>query len=361
MSKPHAGYLLMIAIGKYAVQTAKSKSGVPLQYWYYPEFADRMGPTYRYTPQMIDFLERETGVKYPWESYSQVMVQDFIFGAMENTTATIFGDFFNVDERAFLDRNYIGVNCHEMTHQWFGDYITARDGRDTWLQESYATYWPKQFSKELDGVEEWDWQRRGHQNSAVDAGKKDNYPVHHTAGGTARVYPKGAAVISMLEYVLGDEQWKRALNHYLKQHAYGNVETNDLQQAIKDKLGLNLDWFFDQWIMRGGEPHYKVQYQDDTYGNGSRATEVIVEQPQKTDETVRHFQMPVVIEVHYADGSFDSVKEMNKEAYERIKIPNPNKKEIAFVLFDPNSNIIKQVTFKKSFEEIEEQIEKAKY
>jgi aminopeptidase N len=361
MTKPHAGYLLMIAIGKYAVQTAKSKSGVPLQYWYYPEFADRMEPTYRYTPQMIDFLERETGIKYPWESYSQVMVQDFIFGAMENTTATIFGDFFNVDARAFLDRNYIGVNCHEMTHQWFGDYITARDGRDTWLQESYATYWPKQFSKELDGVEEWDWQRRGHQNSAVDAGKKDNYPVHHTSGGTARVYPKGAAVISMLEYVLGDEQWKRALNHYLKQHAYGNVETNDLQQAIKDKLGLNLDWFFDQWIMRGGEPHYKVQYQDVTYGNGSRATEVMVEQIQKTDETVHHFQMPLVVEVHYADGSFDSVKEMNKEAYESIKIPNPNKKQIAYVLFDPNSNIIKQVTFKKSFEELEEQIEKAKY
>jgi aminopeptidase N len=165
----------------------------------------------------------------------------------------------------------------------------------------------------------------------------------------------------MLEYVLGDEQWKRALNHYLKQHAYGNVETNDLQQAIKDKLGLNLDWFFDQWIMRGGEPHYKVQYQDVTYASGSRATEVIVEQIQKTDETVRHFQMPLVIEVHYADGTFDSLKEMNKEAYESIKIPNPNKKQIAYVLFDPNSNIIKQVTFKKSFEELEEQIEKSKH
>ena len=71
--------------------------------------------------------------------------------------------------------------------------------------------------------------------------------------------------------------------------------------------------------------------------------------------------MPLVVEVHYADGSFDSVKEMNKEAYESIKIPNPNKKQIAYVLFDPNSNIIKQVTFKKSFEELEEQIEKAKY
>ncbi len=360
MSKPHAGYLLMIAIGKYAVQKATSKSGVPLQYWYYPEHAERMEPTYRYTPQMIDFLERETGIKYPWETYSQVMVQDFIFGAMENTTATIFGDFFNVDSRAFLDANYINVNCHEMTHQWFGDYITARDGRDTWLQESYATYWPKQFAKENESIEEWDWQRRAHQNAAIDAGKKDNFPVHHTSGGSPRVYPKGASVISMLEYVLGAEQWKRALNYYLKKHAYANVETNDLQQAIKDKLGINIDWFFDEWIMRGGEPHYRVHYEDLSYNDGSKSTEVAIEQIQKTDETVRYFQMPVVIEIHYTDGTFDSVKEMQSQAFEVVKIANPKAKKIAFVLFDPNSNITKQITFKKSFDELQEQIEKAK-
>ncbi len=360
MSKPHAGYLLMIAIGKYSVKNDKSKSGVPLQYWYYPEFADRMEPTFRHTPFMIDFLERETGIKYPWETYSQVMVQDFIFGAMENTTATIFGDFFNVDNRAFLDRNYISVNCHEMTHQWFGDFITARDGRDAWLQESFATYFPKQLSKELDGIEEWDWQRRAHQNAAVDAGKKDNYAVRHSLGGTARVYPKGASVISMLEYVLGPEQWKRALNYYLKQHAYGNVETNDLQQAIQDKLGLNLDWFFDEWIARGGEPHYQIHYEDLTYSDGTRATEVAIEQIQKTNETVQYFKMPIEIEVHYSDGTFELVKEMQSAQFEIVKIPNIGKKKIEYVLFDPNSNITKQITFKKEFIELQEQIEKAK-
>ncbi len=359
MSKPHSGYLLMLGIGKYAIATAKSKSGVLLNYYYYPEFADRMEPTYRYTPQMIDFLEEQTGIPYPWESYSQIMVQDFIYGAMENTTATIFGDFFNVDERAFLDKNYIGVNCHEMTHQWFGDFITARDGRDAWMQESFATFYPKQFSKITDGIEEWDWQRRQHQNAAIEAGKKDNYAVRHTSGGTARVYPKGAAVISMLEYVLGSEQWKRALTHYLKNHAYANVETNDIQQAIKDKLGLNLDWFFDEWILRGGEPHYRVRYESINTNNENGVTEITVEQIHKTNETVHTFKMPVNIEVHYLDGSMDSQKEMIDDALTVIKIKNAARKKIAFVLFDPGSNIIKQITFNKSFEELKYQIERA--
>ncbi len=361
MSKPHAGYLLMLGIGKYAVATAKSKSGVPLQFWYYPEFADRMEPTFRYSAQMIDFLEAKTGIPYPWESYSQIMVQDFLYGAMENTTATIFGDFFNVDARAFLDRNYIGVNCHELTHQWFGDFITARDGRDAWLQESFATYFPKQLSKVLDGEDEWNWQRRAHQNSAIDAGKKDNFAVRHTAGGTARVYPKGAAVISMLEYVLGEDQWLRVLNHYLKTHAYANVETNDLQQAIKDVLGLNLDWFFDEWILRGGEPNFSVHYEVLTYLNGSRGIEIAIEQVQKMDETIHAFKMPVMLEVHFTDGSAMQVSDIIDEQFEVIKTPSIGDKQVAFVLFDPNSNILKQVAFNKSFNELAAQLQKAPY
>lgn len=361
MTKPHAGYLLMLAIGKYAVNTSKTKNGVTLNNWYYPEFKDRAEPTYRFTAEMMNFLEKETGIAYPWESYSQVMVQDFIYGAMENTTATIFGDFFNVDERAFPDRNYVGVNCHEMTHQWFGDYITARDGRDSWLQESFATYWPKQFSKVNEGYDEWCWQRRGHQNAAVEAGKKDNFPVRHSQGGSARAYPKGAAVISMLEYVLGDEQWKRALNHYLKTHAYGNVETNDLKQAIQDKLGRDLSWFFDEWILRGGEPHYRVHYEDLTYANGMRGTEIAIEQIHKTNETVRWFDMPVQLEVIYTDGSSDRVTERINEQFEVVKIPNSGKKKIDFVLFDPNSNIIKQVTFPKGVDELLAQAARARF
>ncbi len=355
MSKPHAGYLLMMAIGKYEVQTANSKSGVTLQYWYYPEFKERVEPTFRYSPMMIDFMEEQTGIPYPWESYSQVMVQDFMYGAMENTTATIFGDFFFLDNKAFLDKNYIGVNCHELTHQWFGDFVTARDGRDAWLQESFATFYPKQLTRILDGEEEWDWQRRQHQVSAVEAGKKDNYAVRHSSGGTARVYPKGAAVLSMLVHYLGEDQWKKVLKYYLQKHAYGNVETNDLQQAIKDVLGLNLDWFFDQWIYRGGEPHFRIHYEELTYNDGSKSTEIAIEQIHPHTETVGAFRMPIALEVHYTDGSKSLVVEEISKDFEMVKIDNPEKKKIAYVLFDPNSNVLKQVTFKKGLEELKAQ------
>ncbi len=359
MTRPHAGYLLMLGIGKYAIKESKSARGVPMKFYYYPEFASRLEPTYRYSERMVDFLEKETGILYPWESYSQIMVQDFLYGAMENTTATIFGDFFNVDARAFKDRNYVGVNCHELTHQWFGDFITARDGRDTWLQESYATYYPKMFNREILGEDDYNWQRRGEHNTALEASKKDRNPIRHTQAGTARVYPKGSAVISMLSYALGDEQWKRALNHYLKTHAYANVETNDLQQAIQDKLGIDLSWFFDQWILRGGEPHYKVHYEDLFYKDGSRATEVAVEQTHLRDEVVGLFKMPITIEVHYTDGSSDKSTEWIDEAFEVVKIQNKNKKDIAYVLFDPNSMVLKSVTFKKDFNELKAQLLKA--
>jgi aminopeptidase N len=361
MSKPHAGYLLMLGIGKYAIKKTKSAKGVPMNLYYYPEFADRAEPTYRYSEKMVDFLERETGIPYPWESYSQLMVQDFLYGAMENTTATIFGDFFNVNERAYKDRNYVGVNCHELTHQWFGDYITARDGRDTWLQESYATYYPKQFTKEILGEDEYNWQRRGEQNQAIEASKKDRNPIRHTQAGTPRVYPKGSTVISMLAYVLGEEQWKRALNHYLKTHAYANVETNDLQQAIQDKLGKDLSWFFDQWLYKGGEPQYTVHYEDIMKVDGSRHTEIAIEQTHQRDEVIGLFKMPIAFEVYYTDGSSDKTTDWIDEAFEVVKINNKAHKEIAFVLFDPNSQVLKTVQFKKSYDELEAQVLKAPF
>ena len=358
MTRPHASYLLMLGIGKYGVKTTQSsKSKTPVHFWYYPEFKEKVEPTSMLTEQMVDFMENETGMKYPWESYSQIMVQDFLYGAMENTTATIFGDFFGVDQRQFIDKNYLGVNCHEFVHQWFGDFITARTYNDTWLQESYATYYPKKFFRKLYGEEHYEWQKRGEQNAALDASKKDRLAVAYSGSGTARVYPKGSFVIGMLNYVLGEEQYKRGLNHYLTTHAYGNVQTNDLMMAFHDKLGITLDWFFDEWLYRGGEPHYEVSYLD--VKNEKRFTQVTVKQIHQIDDVVGYFKMPVVFEVNYTDGSKQSVKEWVQGYSTTVNIPNESGKQIAFVLFDPGNEIMRQLTFKKSFEELSAQVTKA--
>lgn len=354
MTKPHAGYLLMLGIGDYAIKTDKTRGGVPLNLYYYPEWKDRVEPTYKYSAEAVDFVADWVNIPYPWESYSQIPVQDFIYGAMENTTATVFGDFYHVDDRIFLDRNYIGVNVHELAHQWFGDLITARSGEHHWMQESFATFFPKMFTRKYFGEDAYQWNRRGEHNGSLAASQNDLYPVAHTKGGTSRVYGKGSTVIEMMHYAFGEDQMRRVLQHFLKHHAYQNVETNDLYQSFQDTLGLTPYWFFDEWLYRGGEPHYQVNYQDATLG-GQSMTQVMVQQIHQTNDLVKLFKMPVVIEVHYADGSKDAVREWIEQQSEVVVVPNPGRKKIAFVLFDPGSHILKKITFNKGYEELKAQ------
>lgn len=343
MPKPHAGYLLMLAIDKYAVKETKTSRGTPIQFWYYPEHEDKRDLTSLHTEKIIEFLEDETGFAYPWGSYSQVMVQDFMYGAMENTSATIFGDFFNVDENSFNDRNYVSVNAHEATHQWFGDLVTARSNTGTWLQESFATYYAKLFMKSVYGDDEYAKTMRGEVASALAAGKQDNYPIAHSKSGTARVYPKGSTVLHMLRYVLGDEEYKRVIKYYLDQHAFGNVETNDLEQAIQDVLGKNLDWFFDQWLHRGGEPKYQV-----SYTNYGAQTVMTVKQVHEQTLTTKLFKMPMDCGVYFTDGSKIEKRVWIENGTEIITFDHDANKEISYVLFDINSNVLKDVEFEKS-------------
>lgn len=356
LDKPHAGYLLMLGIGNYAVKETKTKRGTPVQFWYYPEFTDRLELTSLYTEKMIELLEDETGTPYPWGSYSQIMVQNFLYGAMENTSATVFGDFFTVDARGFKDRNYMGVNCHELTHQWFGDLITARSGNDVWLQESFATFYPKMFFKEMNGDDDYQWAVRGEFNSALAQGQKDNFPVRHTKGGTTRLYPKGSSVLSMLRYQIGDDNFKRFIQYYLAENQFKNVEAWDFQKALKNKLGMNYDWFFDQWIHRGGEPHFEVSYTQE--GSNLKMT---VKQIHKTNGHVRCFKAPVDIAVYTKDGKKQVFNKMIEDTnYQVFTLPLTNK-DVQFVVFDEKGKILKKLTFKKGNAELFAQAEKSEF
>jgi aminopeptidase N len=303
--------------------------------------------------ESMDFLEREIGIPYPWESYSQVPVADYIFGAMENTTATIFGDFLHTDERGWLDRSYVGTNVHELTHQWFGDYITGRSGKSIWLQESFATFYPHLFTRETVGEDAYQWSRRGMHRSAHAAAEKDRLPIVHPSSGSARIYPKGASVIDMMRYAFGEQSVRRVIQHYLRKHPYTTVETNDLYLAFQDTLGLSPKWFFDQWLYQGGEPHYRVSTRlgavPSEKGIGT-TTLVDIEQIHQIDELTGVFSMPVVLEVHYTDRTKDSVRVMVNQQRMLVEVPNPNNKVPAFVLFDPGSYILKRVTFDRSWD-----------
>ncbi len=354
MSKPHAGYLLMLAIDKYAVKQTVSKNGIPHQFWYYPEHPERVEPTSKYSEEILDFLAEEIGHPYPWGTYSQVMVQDFLYGAMENTSATVFGDFFWVDAKGFNDRNYISVNAHEATHQWFGDLITGRHDGEQWLQESFATFYPGLVEGKLFTPDHKFWYFRNNMNGALDAGKANSLPVRHSAAGSSRHYPKGASVLYMLQHQLGRDNFRRSIQLYLKKYEYQTVETWDLQKAIVDATGINMDWFFDQWIHRGGEPQFTVSHKI----NATDLT-LFVEQTQKQDQVVKSFRCPVDIAIYFADGEILRKKiEINKQNHQfTFAISKP----VSFVLFDEGSFILKDVVYRKSTEEYFLQLEKSEF
>lgn len=358
MLHPHSPYLIMLAIGNYATEKRRSKSGVPIELWYYPENPERVEPTYRYTVEMMNWMEKEFGVAYPWEKYAQVPVQDFIYGAMENTTATVFGDFYFIDDRAFLDRNYISTNAHELAHQWFGNYVTARAPEHIWLQESFATHYQKHFERSIFGEDHFQWNRRLELQGVLSAAKRNNNPIVHTGAGTERIYQKGSLVLDMLRYLLKDDEYNRALYHYLKQHAYKNVDTHDFYIAFLETLGVNLDWFFNQWLYRGGEPAYAVNFEELSSPSGpfSRFT---VQQVHETSDLIGLFKMPIWFEVHYADDSYDRRQVWISEQTHVVDIPNPEGKKVAFALFDPNAQIIKTVDFPKDLQMLKTQASKA--
>lgn len=354
MSKPHVVYLVMIAIGEYDYKDMVAENGIISRQYFYPDKPETFAPTYQYSNEMMDWMEEELGVPYPWEIYRNVPVEDFIYGAMENTTATVFGDFYLQDERAALERNYISTNAHELTHQWFGDYITEWSSQHHWLHESFATHYAKHFMKFVHGEDEYQWIRRQEMESSWRAAEQNSLPIVHTDAGSARHYPKGSLVIDMMRYILGEEQFKRGITNFLKNYPYDLVDTHLFYLEFMKSLGINLDWFFEQWLYKGGEPHYRLSYNAE-----ESKTVVFVEQIHELNEYTGLFKMPIDIEVHYKDGSHDSKTIWIEKQKETIVILNKKNKKVDYLLFDPNWNVLKKLDFKKSYEELIAQASKA--
>jgi aminopeptidase N len=355
MTKDHPYFSTSVVIGDYDYKTTRSKGGVPLEYWYYSGQEDRVGPTYQYTPEMMDFFEKELGVSYPYRVYRQAPVIDYMYGAMETTTATVFGDFMQIDPHAYWQRNYINTNAHEMAHQWFGNYITQLVNKDVWLTESFGTYYAKLFEKSVFGEDCFQNSRNDELNQVLNASKTNNYSVGSSMGGVARIYQKGSLVLDMLRDVTGDKEFREAVKLYLERWGFNYSETGNFIRCIYDVTGKPFNWFFDEWIYRGGEPNYKVSYNvyDDT--TGIRKTIIHVAQVQETNNLTGTFKMPIRFEVHYNDGTFDSATAWIENQTHDILISNPQKKSISFVLFDPGRKIVKKVTFDKSFGELSSQ------
>ncbi|MGE5356453.1 MAG: M1 family metallopeptidase [Deltaproteobacteria bacterium] len=349
MSSPHPFFSTSLVIGDYKWKDMKTDSGIPLEYWYYPDQEDRFEPTYRYSREMFSFFEKEFDFHYPWALYRQAPVADYLFGAMECTTATIFGDYMFVDDRAWWMRNYVNVNAHELAHQWFGNYITHIPNSDVWLTESFATYYAKLFERSIYGEDFYQNERINEMLKANELSVLNNYPLGSGFAGTQRIYQKGSLVLDMLRDVIGDDNFRKAITYYLKKFRYTDAETKDFIRSIWESTGISIPWFFDQWLYRGGEPEYTVAWKKI---ENSNAVNINIKQTHKIDSLVRLFKMPATIDIYFNDNTKISAKKWIEHLSTDIKVDIPEGKKVSFILFDPGRRIFKNMKFERSYDEL---------
>jgi len=248
MHKPMSSYLLMIGIGKFEKNTLKTKSGIPLELYLDPKDISKQEPTYRYSKEIFDYLEKEIGVKYPWEIYRQIPVSEFLYAGMENTTSTLFTTRYVVDSIGFEDRSYTNVNAHELAHQWFGDIITAQSGKDHWLQEGFATYYALLAERAIYGDDYFYSKLYESSLQLKQASKTDTIPVLNPKASSLSFYQKGAWALHVLREGIGEKAFKKAVKNYLLKYSYQNVTTQNFFDEIKKVSHYDLENFSKIWL-----------------------------------------------------------------------------------------------------------------
>ncbi len=250
-----SSYLVAMVAGKYQVKELLSKEGTPISLYFYPEDEERVEPTYRYTLDIFNYLEEEIGVAYPWNTYKQVPVRDFLHSGMENTTTTIFSDFLMTDSLAFEDRNYVMVNAHELAHQWFGNLVTAAGDEDHWLQEGFATYYALLAEREIFGQEHYYWQLYSWaEELELRSQKGEGQAVNQAGGSSLTYYYQGAWVLHRLREILGDEAFREGVRQYLIKYQYSSARTQDFLDQMEAVSGMDLTDFAKRWLLQSAFP-----------------------------------------------------------------------------------------------------------
>ncbi|PIB39153.1 aminopeptidase [Maribacter sp. 4G9] len=250
MQKPMSSYLLAFAIGKYNKQKMTSESGIPIENYFYPKDSLKVEPTYRYTREIFDFFEKEIGVAYPWQNYKQIPVHDFLYAGMENTSATIFSDAYVIDSTAFIDRNYVNINAHEMAHHWFGNLVTEKDGNHHWLHEGFATYYAYLAEKQLFGDDYFYWKLydTAEQLKEISEDGKGESLLDPKAS-SLTFYEKGAWALVLLREQIGEEAFKKGVKSYLEKYAYKNATVDDFLKEMEEASHQNLDDYKSRWLV----------------------------------------------------------------------------------------------------------------
>ena len=349
-ANPHPAYLTSVVIGKYA----ESKEGN--LYYYVPEERKQdAARSFERTPEMVKFFEDYLGTKYPYEKYSQVAVQDFVYGGMENSSCTTLTLDTLHDKKAHLDFTSDYLVSHELAHQWFGDLVTCRDWQHIWLNEGFATYCEALYWEASRGTDEFHYYvMQTADDYFEEAGARYVRPIvtktykHPDDLFDRHTYEKGGCVLHMLRQQIGDKYFRRALKTYLARFANSTAETDDLRKVFELETGKSLQQFFDQWIFRGGHPDLKVKF---SVEGGMAKVDV------KQEQAGEPFEFP--LEIKLVSGKGESTYAFDvSEKESSFQIPVDH--EVDWFSVDPEFKILKTISVKAPKEMLIAQLQRGK-
>ncbi|MDQ3047390.1 MAG: hypothetical protein M3R27_07565 [Bacteroidota bacterium] len=332
MELPHAPYLAMMAVGDFAIVKDAKWHGKEVNYYVEKEYEAHAKAIFGNTPEMLEFYSNKLGVEYPWSKYSQIVVRDYVSGAMENTTSTLHGEYLQRTDRELLDRNNEDVIAHELFHQWFGDLVTCESWSNLPLNESFATYGEYLWEEYKYGREAADLHsaesRAGYFAEAARKqvplirfqynDKEDMFDGHS--------YNKGGQVLHMLRTYVGEDAFFASLKLYLETNKYTSVEIHQLRLAFEKVTGEDLNWFFNQWFLSAGHPDLVIKTE---YDATRKKQKVQIKQVQDFTKTPL-FSIPLSVDI-YQDGKAERKKIWISSADETFEFDAASKPDLVNV------------------------------
>ncbi|WP_298262550.1 M1 family aminopeptidase [uncultured Lutibacter sp.] len=294
MDEKHAPYLFFMGVGDFSI-VKDTWNGLNVDYYVEPAYKDVAKDIFGTTPEMMTFFSNLTGIPYPWDKYSQIVVRDYVSGAMENTTAVVHGEDAQQKKGQLIDANeWEGTIAHELFHHWFGDLVTTESWANLTVNESFATYSVYLWYEYKYGADKAAAHMYNDIQTYMQSGSEDKILVrfhyHDKEDMFDTVsYHKGNAILHMLRDVLGDDAFFESLNLYLTTHKFGTAEAHDLRLALEKVSGKDLNWFFNQWYYGNGHIKMDVTYD---YNTINKTVTVNIHQKEKV------FKFPLAIDIY---------------------------------------------------------------
>lgn len=310
---------------------------MPIQYFVLPSQSEKAKIDFKDTPEMLEFFSKTYG-EYPFirEKYG-IAVFLWQMGAMEHQTITGIGSNFVTGKNYFED-----VLVHELAHHWWGNAVGPATWKDIWLNEGFATYSEALYAESKGG-------KKGLQATMLSKFSDDFSESLYDPGEnlfTSTVYDKGAWVLHMLRWELGDSTFFTILRSYFEEFKYSNASTKDFISLCQRISGKDLKKFFDQWVYTGKE-NLLLDYTWTIDRKSDQAQRIILSLEQKQEKySFYEFKLEVMLE--YDDGkSYSEIFWVDKRN-QRFEIPVdkiPNQ-----LILDPNNWLLANIKDRNSYE-----------